>query len=302
MSMSVKLPGGIVPESNLSGGREIREHASTIGAILVDLGRLSPGEVAEIQRFANAHGLMFADAAVQLNILRPDDVESALARQYDYPILARGGRHGVADEVIAAYSPQDAGIDPLRAIRSQLTFRWLRTANRAVLTIVSPDRGEGRSWFAANLATMFAQAGHRTLLIDANLRRPRQHELFNLDNSMGLAALLSGRAGRDVAHRIHEQMRLFVMPAGGVPPNPQELLERPVLDIVLDQCAAQFDLVLIDTPSITEASDAQILSSHAGSALMLAHRHHTRHARLTAAMESIKQSGGQVIGSVISEH
>lgn len=302
MSMTAAPPDGLSPTPSSSVGRETRDRSRAIGAILVDLGRLSPGDVEAIQHFALERGLRFGDAAVMLDLLARDDIEVALARQYNYPLLPRGGAGGVADEVIAAYAPNSEGVEGLRALRSQLTISWLRYTERAVLTVVSPERGEGRSCLLANLATLFAQAGHRTLLMDANMRRPSQHTLFNIDNAVGLSSLLTGRAGREIAQRVHEQLRLYVMPAGITPPNPQELLSRPVFEVVLDQCAAQFDVVLIDTPPVIEAADAQILSAQAGSALMLSRRHHTRHGKLTAAMKKFTQAGVKVIGSVVIEH
>jgi capsular exopolysaccharide synthesis family protein len=171
-----------------------------------------------------------------------------------------------------------------------------------VLAVLSPEQGEGRSWLAANLAVLFAQVGHRTLLMDANMRAPRQHALFNLDNAVGLSSVLTGRAGREVAHRVHQQLQLFVMPAGRAPPNPQELLARPVFDLLLDQCAEQFDVVIIDTPAAAYAADAYIVAAGAGSALLLLRRHHTRHAALRAAMHNITRAGVKVIGSVICDH
>jgi chain length determinant protein tyrosine kinase EpsG len=190
----------------------------------------------------------------------------------------------------------------LRALRSQLILRWFNTASRRVLAITSAERGEGRSWLAANLATMFAQLGERTLLIDADMRHPRQHRIFNIDNSVGLSALLTGRAGREIARRLHPQLRLFVLPAGILPPNPQELLARPVFDVILDHFAAQFSLVILDTPAVCETADAQILTANAGSAVMIARRNCTPQTKLASAMEMLTDTGVNVIGSVINEH
>jgi protein-tyrosine kinase len=278
------------------------DRGRAIGAILVEQGRLNSQEVEEIQRFANSHGVRFGEADVQLKRITERDIESAIAQQYNYPVLARGGENGVADDLIAAYMPQSDAVEPLRALRSQLILRWFNTATRRVLAVTSPERGEGRSWLAANLATMFAQLGERTLLIDADMRHPRQHRLFNIDNSVGLSALLTGRAGREIARRIHSQMRLFVLPAGIMPPNPQELLARPVFDVILDHFAAQFSLVILDTPAACETADAQILAANAGSALMVASRNRTRQSKLVAAMDMLTDTGVNVVGSVINEH
>jgi protein-tyrosine kinase len=279
-----------------------QDRSRAIGAILVEQGRLDAAGVDEIQRFANVHGLRFGDAAVQLKRITQHDIDVAIAQQYNYPVLPRGGEGGVSDDVIAAHQPQSEAVEPLRALRSQLILRWFDGANRKLLAVTSAERGEGRSWLAANLATMFAQVGERTLLIDADMRHPRQHQLFNIDNSVGLSALLTGRAGRDITRRIHPQLRLFVLPAGIIPPNPQELLARPVFDAILAHFATQFSLVIIDTPAISETADAQILAANAGSAIMIARRNRTRHASLAAAMESLAESGVNVVGSVMNEH
>jgi protein-tyrosine kinase len=278
------------------------DRGRAIGTILIEQGRLNSQDVEEIQRFAHAHGVRFGEAAVQLKRITERDIESAIAQQYNYPILARGGESGVADDVIAAYMPQSDAVEPLRALRSQVILRWFNSASRKVLAITSAERGDGRSWLAANLATMFAQLGERTLLIDADMRHPRQHRIFNIDNSVGLSALLTGRAGREIARRIHPQLRLFVLPAGIIPPNPQELLARPVFDVILDHFAAQFSLVILDTPAACETADAQILAANAGNAVMIARRNCTPQAKLLAAMEMFTDTGVNVIGSVINEH
>jgi len=278
------------------------DRGRAIGAILVEQGRLHSQDVEEIQRFANSHGVRFGEAAVQLKRITERDIESAIAQQYNYPVLARGGEGGVADDLIAAYMPQSDAVEPLRALRSQIILRWFNSANRRVLAVTSAERGDGRSWLAANLATMFAQLGERTLLIDADMRHPRQHRIFNIDNSVGLSALLTGRAGREIARRIHPQLRLFVLPAGIIPPNPQELLARPVFDVILDHFAAQFSLVILDTPAACETADAQILAANAGNALMIARRNCTPQEKLLAAMEMFTDTGVNVIGSVINEH
>jgi protein-tyrosine kinase len=278
------------------------DRGRAIGTILIEQGRLNSQDVEEIQRFANAHGVRFGEAAVQLKRITERDIESAIAQQYNYPILARGGESGVADDVIAAYMPQSDVVEPLRALRSQIILRWFNNASRRVLAVTSAERGDGRSWLAANLATMFAQLGERTLLIDADMRHPRQHRIFNIENSVGLSALLTGRAGREIARRIHPQLRLFVLPAGIIPPNPQELLARPVFDVILDHFAAQFSLVILDTPAACETADAQILAANAGNAVMIARRNCTPQAKLLAAMEMFTDTGVNVIGSVINEH
>jgi protein-tyrosine kinase len=193
-------------------------------------------------------------------------------------------------------------VEQFRTVRSRLSVGWLKSAERNVLAVTSPERGEGRSWFAANLATVFAQAGVRTLLIDADMRHPQQHRLFNLSSEVGLSWLLTGRAGKEIVQRVHPDLRLFVVPAGVPPPNPQELLIREVFGVVLRCFAEQYDLVVLDTPAAAETADAEILAARAGAAIMLTRRNHTSHTRLLASMECLTRSGVKVIGSVLNEY
>ena len=222
---------------------------------------------------------------------------------FGYPTLARGGSDGVDDAVVAAYAPQSAAIEPLRALRSQLMLRWLQLAPRRLLAVTSPFAREGRSWLAANLATVFAQAGQPTLLIDTDLRAPSQHRLFNLDNSVGLSSLLTARAsGRDVFRRIHPQLELFVLPAGLAAPNPQELLLQPLFETVLERFAQLFSVVVLDTPPATRCADAQIIAARAGSAVLLSRRNHTRVAGLRDTMDRLTDSGVHLLGSIVNDY
>ena len=147
-----------------------RDRSGSIGSILVEQGRLSPAEVEEIQQFAVKNRLRFGDAALRLQLLTKDDIDQAIAQQFKYPILSRGGEHGVADDVVAAYLPQSQMIEPLRVLRSQISLRWVNPKERKILAIARPGRGEGRSWLAANLETVFEQMGDRLWLREADMR------------------------------------------------------------------------------------------------------------------------------------
>ncbi len=279
-----------------------RDRGRTLGAILVTQGRLAPADAAQVQQFARKNGLRFGEAAQRLNLLTQQDIDVALAHQFNYPVLARSASGGVSDELVAGYNPQSESVEPLRALRSQIVLRWLgqSSESRRVLTVVSSERGEGRSWITANLAIVLAQIGYRTLIIDTDLRHSRQHQLFNLPSSAGLSALLTGRAGKEVVQRVHPQLRLFVLAAGAAPPNPQELLGRPVFDLVLSTFANQYDVVLLDTPAFSETADGLLLASISGAALVVTRRNHTKIASLHAAVQNLNQSGVNIIGSVMN--
>jgi chain length determinant protein tyrosine kinase EpsG len=284
------------------------DHGRSIDAILVEHGLLDPRNVESVQKYALERGIRFGDAAIQLKFITYDDLEFALARQFKLPQF-EPGNNGVAEEVVTAHGPQSEFVEPIRGLRTQLMVRWLPNARRRILALTSPSRGEGRSWLAANLAVAFAQAGMRTLLIDADMRNPQQHRLFNLGNSPGLSALLTewGRAPRGRAptgHRIHPQLRLFVLPAGQVPPNPQELLAGSAFSLVLDRFAELYDggIVLIDTPAAAENSDAQLIVAKAGAAFVLGRRNYTRHGKLSSTMRDLESTGANIVGCVLNDY
>ena len=188
----------------------------------------------------------------------------------------------------------------LRSLRSQLQLRWFDEAGkRTALAITGTRRGEGRSHLAANLAVTFAQAGERTLLIDGDLRAPRQHKLFKIENQMGLSNLLVGRMQEQVVKFVAGIPGLAVLPSGPPPPNPEELLSRPTFDRILEQSMSTFDVVLIDTPAMETGTDATLLARFAGATLALARTNVTRTAEFQDLIEHLANSDVKVVGSVL---
>lgn len=284
------------------GDRSSRRERS-IGAILVDAGRLSSEDAEHVLRHQLQTKLRFGDAAKELGFIDDADIRFAMARQFEYPFLQRGSSQ-VSVEVIAAYEPFTVKVEALRALRSQLMLRWLDEENaHKTLAIVSPARGEGRSWLAANLAVVFSQLGQRTLLIDADLRHSRQHVLFGLENRLGVSEILSGRATlAEVTRRVPALLDLSVITAGATPPNPQEVLARSELGQLLKLVRSQFDVIIVDTAAASESADGQITATRAGSALMVARNNSSQAAPIRRNVAMLKDAGVHVIGSVLIEH
>lgn len=275
----------------------------TIGAILMDAGLITPENAEQILRLQRQNNLRFGEAAIRLGLLSEADVQFALARQFDYAYLRLNDRgKTVSEEVIAAYQPFSASVDRLRAVRSQLMLRWFdKSEGRQALAIVGTGHGEGRSYIAANLAVVFAQLGERTLLIDGDMRAPRQHQLFMLDNKAGLSTMLAHRSREEAIVRITDLVGLSVLPAGPVPPNPLELLNRPAFDELLDHVRASYDVVLIDTPSFAHGEDVVPIAMRTGAALAVARTAHTRVSVFTDMVAGLSAAGVAVIGSVLND-
>lgn len=273
----------------------------SIGVILIDSGRLTADNAERILRLQKAQGMRFGDAAIELGLLTEDDIRFALSSQFDYPYLPLGD-NSLSHELVAAYKPSSPVVEQLRALRSQLMLRWFDAeAQRKALAIVSPGAGEGRSFIAANLAIVFSQLGERTLLIDADLRTPRQHELFKLGNNAGLSGLLAGRANADAVVRVPSLLGLSILPAGAIPPNPQELLGRPAFIETLLSLSRDFDVVIIDTPAASAYADAQTIAVRAGAALMLARKNRSSLPDMAQIAGSLQQSGATLLGSVLND-
>ena len=282
------------PAATSGGGR-------SIGAILIDTGRLSAEGAERILRLQKEQGKRFGDAAVELGLLTEDDIRFALASQFDYPYLPAGD-HSLSHDLVAAYKPFSPVVEQLRALRSQLMLRWFDAeADRKALAVVSPGSGDGRSFIAANLAIVFSQLGERTLLIDADLRHPSQHELFKLGHSAGLSGLLAGRANAAAVVRVPSLLGLSVLPAGAVPPNPQELLGRPAFIETLHSLARDFDVVIIDTPAAKKYADAQTIAVRAGAAIMVARKDQTSLPEMALLARNLQQSGATLVGSLLND-
>lgn len=271
-----------------------------MGAILVDAERLSVIDVNRILSFQDGCSVRFGDAGQALGLLTQEDVRYALSVQFDYPYLPDDS--SLSRELVAAYEPASRVVEDLRALRSQLKLRWFDTvAERRGLAIASAGHGEGRSYLAANLAIVFSQLGERTLLIDANLRTPKQHKLLNLGGRTGLSDMLVGRAGSEAVVGITALRDLSVLPAGTLPPNPQELLGRHQFPSLLRSMSENFDVVIIDTPAASAYADAHTVAVRAGAALLVARHGLSSVPQMAKLTQGLRDYGVKVLGSVLND-
>jgi protein-tyrosine kinase len=272
-----------------------------IGAILVEQMKLTSEHVAQVLDAQRATGSRFGDVAVQLGLISADDLRRAIAEQYDLPYL-RPENRDVNSELVVSSQPFHPCAEQMRALRSQLLIRWANGGIRArMLAIVSPGRHEGRSYLAANLAVSFAQLGEPTLLIDADMRRPRQGRIFEVDEGIGLSAALSGRATlRSSVIPLPRFGRLSLLPAGARPPNPLELLSRDSFAILLHELQREYQVVLIDTPAAEPCADAQTVAFRAGGALVLARKDYTNLKATSRLIRALGDAGASVAGTVLN--
>ncbi len=268
-----------------------------LGRLLLEAGKLTEIDVNRVVVAQRKKNLRFGEAARRLGLVSQEDVARALALQFGYPYVT--GESGLDPTLIAAHQPFGAAAEALRELRSQLQLRWFDEKNNT-LAIVAARKRSGCSHLAANLAIAFAQLGERTLLIDANFRRPSQQALFCGTPGVGLSNFLVGRCElEEVLTPIAPFTDLKVIYAGTQPPNPQELLSRAAFRHLVETGSASFDAVIIDTPPILEYADAQIVAAAAGGCLLATRRHRTRVADVERAKARFVPTRAVLLGTAL---
>lgn len=270
-----------------------------MGRMLLEQGKASAEDVERVLQLQQRTHLPFGEAALHLGLIEQADIDQVLARQFDYPYL-QPGQGGYPPELVAAFQPFGKQAEMLRELRSTLMQRWFANGHGG-LAIVGVNTGDGTSLLAANLAIAFSQLGERTLLVDANMRAPRQHAIFRFGQRPGLSDLLAGRTSLDAIAAPEHFPSLAVLTAGTRPPNPHELIHRPAFYALWENLAALYDVILYDAPAFSVASDALSIATRTGGVMIVARRHETGLAAAKSAAARVQRCGATVVGSILNQ-
>lgn len=289
--------------TNAESGAKPELNDRSIGSIIAETRSLSADQVEQILTHQRKHGVRFGEAAIALGYASTDDVLFALAQQFHYP-YADVEQRKRNPELVALNQPFSVEAEAFRRIRSQIIMRLYNdpAAPKRALAVVSPEAGDGKTYFAANLAAVLAQLGGRTLLIDCDMRVPRLHEVFGLTVSAGLSGILSGRTEAQVMQQVPGVPSLFLLPVGTLPPNPLELVERPAFALLLRELVSKFDHIVVDTPAVAHGSDAMVIAARCGAALLVARKDAGRVDALQSISAMLGESGTALAGVVYNEH
>lgn len=231
----------------------------------------------------------------------PDDVQEVVGLPTLGTVMRMKGDRGRQEiyRLVTLLYPRSAAAEAYRTIRTNIEFASIDAPNR-ILLVTSALTGEGKTVTAANLAVAFAQAGRPVLLVDADLRKPGIHRIFDLSNERGLTTLLRREVSVDTVAHPTEQANLRVVTTGPLPPNPAELLASQRMRVILDRLTAGGDLIIIDGPPLQAVTDSAILSSFANGTLLVVGAGRSRRDAVRMGREALAKAGANVLGVVLN--
>jgi capsular exopolysaccharide synthesis family protein len=206
------------------------------------------------------------------------------------------------DQLFVLNQPTSMPAEAIRLLRANIEFA-ATTREIETLMVTSAVPGEGKSTVTANLGIALAQAGYETIIVDADLRRPSQHRIFNVTNEKGLTTLLT-RADLNwlsVATDAAGVPNLWLIPSGPIPPNPADLISLDRFGSVIREMIQAADIVLVDTSPVLAVSDPLVVSSTVRDVLVVSRANRTRTEALRRAVESLPKAPVRLIGVVVNQ-
>jgi non-specific protein-tyrosine kinase len=254
---------------------------------------------------AGVVGLLLALGFIFLVEYLDNTLKSAddLSRTLGLTVLGTVGRINgkqYQDKVVASHDPFSAASEAYRMIRSNIQFMSVDRPAKIIM-VTSPTPGEGKSTTVANLGVVMAQAGLKTIIIDADLRRPVQHQIFQVPNLSGLTDLLCSPELEINNHLKKTSVpNLQLVTCGILPPNPSELLGSQRLGQLLVSLNKIADVVIFDSPPVMAVADAVVLSNRVDGVVLVTQAGKTRREVARQAILNLKQAGANIFGGILN--
>jgi succinoglycan biosynthesis transport protein ExoP len=249
-----------------------------------------------------ALGIAFTMEYLDDTVKSSEDVEAATGLATLGTVIKMKGDKGRSEiySLATLLYPRGPAAEAYRTMRTNLEFAAVDEPIRALL-VTSSLPGEGKTTTASNLAVAFAQAGRRVILVDADLRKPGVHRLFDLPNAAGLTSLLrTDEVAIDDVAQATEADLLRVVTTGPLPPNPAELLGSVRMRTILERLVAATDLVIIDSPPLQAVTDAAIISAITSGTLLVIDAGRTRRAAAAHGREALAKADARVLGVALN--
>ena len=244
---------------------------------------------------ALAFGIEHFDSRIKL----PDEIRTHLGLPFLGMIPAFENKHEGGEGPLLWPDVPPAFAESMRAIRTAVLFSSAAEGGRVVVvTSTGPD--EGKTLVSSSLAITLAQAGQRTLIVDADMRRPRVHEALGRAQEPGLSNVLVGETPPADAVRVTPVPNLSILAAGHIPPNPVELLCSPTCAALVADLKSRFDWVVIDAPPVMPVTDAAVLSNVATGVIFVVGAEMTARQNAIAALDQLRGVGARFIGAILN--
>jgi len=246
-------------------------------------------------------GLAFLRDYLDESIRTRDDVERATG----VPVLGsipivEGWKDGNTPVLVAAADPHAPASEAYRSLRTSVQFLGLDDPIK-LLQFTSATAAEGKTTTLANLAVSMAEAGSRVLVVCCDLRKPRIHEFFGLDNTVGFTSVLVGDTDIDQAvQEVAGTPRLSLLASGPKPPNPAELLSSARVEKLFDWLRSAYDIVLVDSPPVLPVTDAAVLARYADATVLVATAGVTGRKELARSVETLASVQAKLVGAVLN--
>lgn len=232
----------------------------------------------------------------------PEDIETTTGLATIGLVARMPGDRGrqIAYRLASLLYPRSSAAEAFRTIRTNIEFAGLDRGLRTIV-VTSSLPSEGKTVVAGNLAVAFAQAGRRTILVDADLRRPSVHTIFGLANELGLTDLVrQGDVTVDDVAQPTEAPNLSVITAGTIPANPAELLGSKRMDGVVERLKASAEILIFDSPPVTVVTDAALMAAKADATIMVIQGHRTSRRVVSQGIVALAKVNARVIGAVLN--
>lgn len=208
----------------------------------------------------------------------------------------------LSNVLVTESDPNSVIAESYRSLRTSIRHKRLGKPDTAiVLMIASPKAQEGKTTTASNLAVTFARDGQEVIVVDCNLRQPSVHTVFGMPNTAGLVQYL--KSASPAKDNITKAVlpNLHIMTAGAQPSNPSELLGSRRMAELMDELKQQFDVVLLDTPSALDFTDAPLLAEYSDGIILVAEHGRTKREWAKQAKARLEQSGAKLLGIILNK-
>jgi protein-tyrosine kinase len=289
-------------------------------AMMVERLHLPPDTVVQIQDAMRRTGMGLIEVVLSLKLATPSQV-AELANQERRPEVENAGLIEAAMRKIAlrrsfdmvepqaeavpgshlvyAHDAYAARSEKMRALRTELALRFPPSNQGVTMAVISAAHGDGRSQLAAEMAIAFAQFGKPTLLVDADMRTPSQHVLFQCKNDIGLTQAITNDE-RPYLHSVRDNPHLTLLTSGPKPANPLELLATKRLEMLINGWRQNYAYVIFDTPPVTDYADALTVATLTYRVLLVARAHQTMLKEAKEMLRRLSITQSELLGSVIN--